>query len=543
MGGKPGDDKKPGGKPGGKPSGGNASSCDTDKTEKCIKDAGVGALVCETYSGCIKDNGCCDEEMTDDKGTKQKASTGSATICALTKSDKDKCKSGGNMSGGNNMSMSGGRLRRMAAHEKKNESDKPKDNKTKDVSMWTKDDKPKDKKPDDKPKDDKPKGDKMPEMVAMGDKKPDDMGDMKMFNGCGNMKASSSLQFIKANLEMHDAMAVKISCKHDVDFVRSMIPHHSGAIVMCDILAANTKDKPDVVLNELCANITRLQRAEITWMAQWLMERKHKIAAPCCKTKDAKVTQPPMPCEDILSSTSFCHSAGGDFMCKCKDIIKTHPCGSLDMIKGFAVLNTTAECQRTCGGCPGKRAQLFSQVCPKPPKKDVVGGDKGKAGSAKKVIVVTTTLKNLDYNKIIKNATVKKAVVQAITDAYLSKLGAGYTAKHIAVTLSSGSVKAEVKITPASGTDTGSLKTVVTSLKADLETAVLTKVKAMPAVTDFVEAGKTLADVTATSTAPAEAMVSPSTTVGSTPVAVGSCHSQWSVLMFILLQVITFAVF
>jgi len=365
-----------------------------------------------------------------------------------------------------------------------------------------------------------------------------------MSDGCGKVMAPSSMAFIKANIQMHDSMAVKLSCKHDVDFVRSMIPHHSGAIVMCDILAANTKNKPDVVLNELCANITRLQRAEITWMAQWLMQRKHEIAAPCCKTKDAKVTQPAMPCEDILSSTSFCHSAGGDFMCKCKEIIKEHPCGSLDMIKGFAVLNTTSECQRTCGGCPGKRAQLFSQVCPKETK-NMVGMDKDghKGGHGKKVIVVTTTLKNLDYNKIMKNATVKKAVVQAITDAYLSKLGAGYKAEHIAVTLSSGSVKAEVKITPAKDTDAGSLKTLVTSLKADLETAVLTKVKAMPAVADFVEEGKTLADVSATSTAPVEAMVSPSTTADSTKVLASSCRSQWSVLMFILLQVITFAVF
>lgn len=176
-------------------------------------------------------------------------------------------------------------------------------------------------------------------------------------------------------------------------------------------------------------------------------------------------------------------------------------------------------------------------------------GDHGKGGSgdmtmAKKVIVVTTTLKHLDYNKIIKNATVKKAVVQAVTDAYLSKLGAEYKAEHISVTLSSGSVKAKVEITPLKETDMGVLKIFVTSLKADLETAVLTKVKAMPTVADFVEAGKTLADVTATSTAPAEATASPpSTTVETTKTLASSCHSQWSVLMFILLQVITFEVF
>jgi len=165
--------------------------------------------------------------------------------------------------------------------------------------------------------------------------------------------------------------------------------------------------------------------------------------------------------------------------------------------------------------------------------------DHGSHGKQVHVVVVTTTLKNLDYNKIFQNATAKKAVVQAITDAYLSKLGAGYKAEHIAVVLSSGSVKAEVQITPAKDTPPGSLKTLVTSLKADLETAVLTKVKAVPTVADFVEAGKTLGDVSAESSAPIEKMVSPSTTVAAVPVSLAStCHSRWSALMFTLLQVV-----
>lgn len=48
---------------------------------------------------------------------------------------------------------------------------------------------------------------------------------------------------------------------HDTQFIRSMIPHHSGAILMCE--KAEIKDRE---LQQLCANITSGQQQEIDQM-------------------------------------------------------------------------------------------------------------------------------------------------------------------------------------------------------------------------------------------------------------------------------------
>lgn len=47
----------------------------------------------------------------------------------------------------------------------------------------------------------------------------------------------------------------------DEEFLRSMIPHHAGAILMCE--QASLEDEQ---VQELCANIISGQQAEIDWM-------------------------------------------------------------------------------------------------------------------------------------------------------------------------------------------------------------------------------------------------------------------------------------
>merc|ERR1719440_2135596 len=122
----------------------------------------------------------------------------------------------------------------------------------------------------------------------------------------------------------------------------------------------------DPYLVELCANITRLQRAEIAWMSEWLENRGHKRTAPCEVCEE--YTEPAMPCEDKLPSTSFCHRLGGDFMCKCET--QKDSCDKKEDIAGFGVLDVTSECQRTCGTCPAERPPLFhTNPC--------MSGDKG----------------------------------------------------------------------------------------------------------------------------------------------------------------------
>lgn len=54
----------------------------------------------------------------------------------------------------------------------------------------------------------------------------------------------------------------------DAEFLRSMVPHHSGAILMCE--QASLTD-PDI--QALCQNIIASQRAEIAQMKEMLAER------------------------------------------------------------------------------------------------------------------------------------------------------------------------------------------------------------------------------------------------------------------------------
>ena len=201
---------------------------------------------------------------------------------------------------------------------------------------------------------------------------------MEMGGGCGNLTASSSVAFVATNRAMHAGMSIRFSCDHKVDFVRGMIPHHKGAVAMCETLTTattttNTTSQqqqqqqqqqagtPDPYLTELCANVTRTQRAEVAWLSRWLHERKHAQAAPCGTCSGgAPLVDPPMPCEDTMPTSSFCHLLGGDYFCKCSTATTTRKCGTLSPVEGFATMNVSNECARTCGLCPSTRPPLFT---------------------------------------------------------------------------------------------------------------------------------------------------------------------------------------
>ncbi len=55
----------------------------------------------------------------------------------------------------------------------------------------------------------------------------------------------------------------------DTQFLKSMIPHHAGAVLMCS--RANVKDAQ---IQELCRNILKGQQAEIEWMKSKLESLK-----------------------------------------------------------------------------------------------------------------------------------------------------------------------------------------------------------------------------------------------------------------------------
>lgn len=57
----------------------------------------------------------------------------------------------------------------------------------------------------------------------------------------------------------------------DKEFLKSMIPHHGGAVLMCD-----NPNLQDAEIEELCKGITSSQQSEIDWMKRKLFELEKK---------------------------------------------------------------------------------------------------------------------------------------------------------------------------------------------------------------------------------------------------------------------------
>lgn len=82
------------------------------------------------------------------------------------------------------------------------------------------------------------------------------------------MKPSASTKaFMHANQKMHKDMMIRHTGNTDVDFVRSMIPHHQGAI---DMARVQLKYGRDPALRQLAKEIIAAQEKEIREMKAWL---------------------------------------------------------------------------------------------------------------------------------------------------------------------------------------------------------------------------------------------------------------------------------
>lgn len=77
----------------------------------------------------------------------------------------------------------------------------------------------------------------------------------------------AAMAFIDANDRMHKDMMLEYSGNADVDFIKSMIPHHQGAVDMAKIVLEHGTD-PEV--RKLAETVIKAQEAEIKWMKEWL---------------------------------------------------------------------------------------------------------------------------------------------------------------------------------------------------------------------------------------------------------------------------------
>ena len=74
----------------------------------------------------------------------------------------------------------------------------------------------------------------------------------------------------QANEAMHRNMDIPFSGDADVDFVRSMIPHHQGAIDMAKVALQHAKDEQ---VRKWATDVIREQEGEIAEMQSWLKKK------------------------------------------------------------------------------------------------------------------------------------------------------------------------------------------------------------------------------------------------------------------------------
>jgi uncharacterized protein (DUF305 family) len=81
------------------------------------------------------------------------------------------------------------------------------------------------------------------------------------------MEGAATPEYQAAMSTMMTDMMVPYTGNADADFVRSMIPHHQGAIDMAKVVLEYGQD-PDV--KKLAEGVIAAQEGEIAWMTDWL---------------------------------------------------------------------------------------------------------------------------------------------------------------------------------------------------------------------------------------------------------------------------------
>jgi uncharacterized protein (DUF305 family) len=80
-------------------------------------------------------------------------------------------------------------------------------------------------------------------------------------------ESAATKGYREANARMHQAMEIPFTNDADGDFVRSMIPHHQGAIDMAKVALQHANDEQ---VRRWAADVIREQEREIAAMRDWL---------------------------------------------------------------------------------------------------------------------------------------------------------------------------------------------------------------------------------------------------------------------------------